>query len=272
MQMVPFHFVAAQPACHFSPAAQSSRPMSETNPTAQAPRKRESMLANILCNVVIPAGLLVKGQAWFHMVPWVVLTASLAFPFVYFFYDLFNRGRRNIISIICFVSVLITGGVGLFKLPAELIVIKEAVVPSLFGLVIIGSAWTRYPLVKAFLLNPDFFDVERIEKTVKERGAEKAFEGTMRRGTWLLSVSFFFSAVVNFLLARWIIKSPSGTEAFNVELGKLHVLSYPCVALPATVIGMFALWQVVKGIREQTGLTLEDIAVGVEPEKTDEAK
>jgi hypothetical protein len=230
------------------------------------------MLANIFCNVVIPAVLLIKGQLWFHMVPWVVLAVSLAFPVLYFIYDRLHRGRHNVVSIICFVSVLITGGVGLFKLPAEWIVIKEIAVPGLFALAIVVSAWTRYPLVKAFLLNPDFFDVERIEKAIKERGAEKAFERTMRLGTLLLSVSFFFSAVVNGLLARWIIKSPSGTEAFNVELGKLHMISYPCVALPATVIGMFALWQVVKGIREQTGLTLEDIAVAVEPEKKEAAK
>lgn len=223
--------------------------------------KRENLLVNLLFNVAIPSLLLMKGEKLFGMPAWLVLCVSLAFPIAYFFYDLHDRGRRNIISIVGFIGILITGGVGLFHLPSEWIAIKEAVVPSLFGIAIIVSMATKHPLIKAFLLNPDFFDVERIEKSVAEHNAQKAFEGVMRRGTLILSLSFFFSAVVNYMLARWLIHSPSGTEAFNVEIGKLHMISYPAVALPATIIGMVGLWQVVKGIKTHTGLTLEEIMI-----------
>ncbi len=223
--------------------------------------KGESVLVNIVCNVVLPSLLLMKGQALLGLPPWAVLCLALAFPVTYFFYDLRRRGRRNIISIIGFVSTLITGGVGLLKLPSELIAVKEAAVPGLFGLAILLSSGTRHPLISAFLLNPDFFDVGKIERAVAERGSEKGFARVMRRGTLLLALSFALSSVLNYVLARLIVHSPSGTEAFNAELGRMQLLSYPVIALPATIVGMAALWMVLKGIKKEAGLEVEEIFI-----------
>jgi hypothetical protein len=237
----------------------------KTPPTAS--KKRENIWLNLIFNVALPSILLIKGKDWFGLLPWEILVIALAFPIIYFFYDLHRRGRRNIISIIGFVSVLITGGVGLFRLPADWIAIKEAVVPSLFGIAIIVSLWTRHPILREFLLNPDFFDVEKIDAAVKEHKAEEAFSKTMKQGTLLFSISFFLSALLNFILARIIIHSPSGTDAFNVELGKLHMVSYPVVALPATLVGMYALFHVIRGVKAHTGLTLENIMINPDGEK-----
>ena len=246
--------------------------------------KQELLWANLLFNVGVPVLLLMKGEAWLHLPAWAVLVVSLAFPVVYFFHDLRRRGRRNIVSIIGFVSVLITGGVGLMHLPASLIAIKEAVVPSLFAVAIVVSSLIGKPIVGAFLLNPDFFDTGKIDAAVGEKGVKKSFDALMLRGTLLLALSFVLSAVLNYILARMIIHSESGTEAFNVELGRLHLVSYFVVALPATLVGMFALWHVVSGIRKLTGYKLDDIMYAaqmpaeepsekpVSPEKADEAK
>jgi len=246
--------------------------MSEEIKTPPASKKRENIWLNLLFNVALPSVLLIKGKQWLGLVPWEILVVALAFPVVYFFYDLHRRGRRNIISIIGFVGVLITGGVGLFKLPSDWIAIKEAVVPSLFGIAIIVSALMKHPVIREFLLNPDFFDVEKIDTAVKEHHAEDAFSRTMFQGTLLFSASFFMSAILNFILARIIIHSPSGTDAFNVELGRLHLVSYPVVALPATLVGMFALFHVIKGIKNHTGLSLEDIMINPDAEKPADAK
>jgi hypothetical protein len=216
---------------------------------------------NLICNVALPSAILMKGQALTGLPPWAALCVALAFPVGYFLHDLRSRGRRNIISIISFVSTLITGGVGLLHLDPDLIAIKEAAVPSLFGIAILLSSGTRHPLVSAFLLNPDFFDVDRIESAVNERDARKAFNRVMRQGTLLLALSFALSAALNYMLARLIIHSPSGTEAFNAELGKLQLISYPAIALPATIIGMFALWHVLRGIKTHTGLEVEEIFI-----------
>lgn len=221
--------------------------------------KRESLLLNLGCNVVLPSLLLMKGQALLHLAPWAVLCLALLFPVGYFIHDFRRRGRRNIISIIGFVSTLITGGVGLLKLPSELIAIKEAAVPGLFAVAILLSSGTRHPLISAFLLNPDFFDVDKIDHAVEAKGTQKGFARVMRQGTLMLALSFALSSALNYLLARLIVHSPSGTEAFNVELGRMQALSYPVIALPATLVGMAALWIVLRGIKTQAGLEVEEI-------------
>jgi hypothetical protein len=71
--------------------------------------------------------------------------------------------------------------------------------------------------------------------------------------------SFAFSAVLNFALARWLLRSPTGTPEFNAELAKMNLLSWPVIALPSTAIMMFALWRLLSGITRLTGLPLEEI-------------
>ena len=237
-------------------------------PTDSEQPRRERLWANILFNVAFPALLLMKGESWLHIPAWAVLVLALAFPVVYFFHDLQRRGRRNVISIIGFVSVLITGGVGLAHLPSALIAVKEAAVPSLFAVAIVVSSLVGRPIVGVFLLNPDFFDTAKIDTAVAEKGAKNAFDALMMRGTLLLAFSFVVSAVLNYILARAIIHSESGTEAFNVELGRLHLISYPVVALPATLVGMLALWHVVAGVRKLTGLTMEEVMYAEEAPET----
>ena len=74
----------------------------------------------------------------------------------------------------------------------------------------------------------------------------------------MLAGSFFFSAVMNYILATWIVTSPSGTTAFNEELGRLTLLSYPMIALPSMLIMAAALYYLVRTIHTLAGLKLTD--------------
>ncbi|MBU2334300.1 MAG: MFS transporter, partial [Gammaproteobacteria bacterium] len=50
-----------------------------------------------------------------------------------------------------------------------------------------------------------------------------------------------------------------GSEAFNAELGRMTLLSYPMIAIPSMLMMMaifFYLWRTIHGL---TGLRLEDI-------------
>ena len=78
------------------------------------------------------------------------------------------------------------------------------------------------------------------------------------RATYLLSGTFFFSSFMNYVLAKWIVNSPAGSEAFNAELGRMTLLSYPMIAIPSMLMMMaiFYLWRTIHGL---TGLRLEDI-------------
>jgi hypothetical protein len=65
--------------------------------------------------------------------------------------------------------------------------------------------------------------------------------------------------VANYLLARWVVTSPAGTEAFNQELGRLTLLSYPVIAIPSTVMMMALLWWLARQAKALTGLDMGDM-------------
>lgn len=235
--------------------------------------KQENTWLNLGFNILVPTILLIKGDDWFGSALGILPLASstsifilaLLFPVAYGIYDLIRRRKWNFFSILGTIGVLLTGGIGLLKLPTEWIAIKEAAIPGILGLAILISTFTRKPLVRVFLYRPEIFQVDKIKSALDERDAVSGFERLMRQTTYLLAASFFLSAVLNYILARRIVVSPSGTEAFNQELGKLMAWSYPVIVAPTLLVTIVALWVCFSGLRKLTGLTLEELIV--EPEK-----
>jgi hypothetical protein len=156
--------------------------------------------------------------------------------------------------------VLITGAVGLFEnIDTKWIAIKEAAVPLLFGIAIYASSFTKKPLIRSLLFSPELFDVELIEDSLDEKGTRKDFDQVISSCTVWVVGSFILSAVLNYVLAVWLVKSPSGTPEFNSEIGKMTALSWPVIALPTTAVMMVALMKLMKGIEKATGHNLDDV-------------
>ena len=116
--------------------------------------------------------------------------------------------------------------------------------------------------MRVLLYTPALMDVERIRNSLAERGNHAAFESRLKLATWMLAGSFFFSSVMNYFLATWIVTSPSGSPAFNEELGRLTLFSYPMIALPSTLIMMAVLYYLARSIRELAGLKLAEALKG----------
>ena len=145
------------------------------------------------------------------------------------------------------------------KLPPEYIAYKEASVPGIIGLAIIGSMKTKFPLVNKLLFNPALLNVDLIIEKLKAAKKELEFEKLLQKTSYLLSSSFFLSAILNFGLAKYLLVSEPGSEAFNEELGKMTLMSYPVIVVPSMIIMVFALYTMMNGIKKMTGLTVEDI-------------
>ena len=73
-----------------------------------------------------------------------------------------------------------------------------------------------------------------------------------------MAASFLLSSVLNFALAAYIFKSPTGTEAFNEEVGQMTALSFPVIVLPTMVVLFFAMYRLFSAMGECTGLSIED--------------
>ncbi len=245
--------------------------MPDADPTAKAapaqatlppPPQAGNPLLEIAITVLVPALILMQLSGESRLGPINALLLALAFPVVWGLRDAVLRRKLNWLAVLGVVSTLLTGGIGLLKLDAQWLAVKEAAVPAFIGLVVLGSNWTRWPLIRILVFNPTLFDVDKVNAALQQRRNTVPFELSLRTGTLLLAGTFFFSAVANYVLARWVVTSSAGTEAFNQELGRLTLLSYPIIALPSMAMMMGLMFWLARRARQLTGLDLADMLRG----------
>lgn len=233
--------------------------------TNKKPQQKENMLVNILLNIVIPTLILTKGSKEAYLGPTWGLIAALAFPLGYGLYDYWRTRKINLFSAIGLVSVMLTGGISLLKLPPEYMAIKEATIPGLLGLATLLSIYTPYPLVRTFLYNEKVMQVDKVHQALEQYNNVSAFEKSLSYATYMLAASFFLSSALNYVLAKVVLVSPPGTEQYNSELGTMTALSFPVITIPSMIVFMGALYYLFRSITRLTHLHWEEIIIGPEP-------
>lgn len=226
---------------------------------SEKPQARESVLLSLGINIAIPAVILMKLSGENALGPIWGLVVALVFPLGYGVVDFARRREWNIVSILGVVSILLTGGIGLMQLDPKWIAVKEAAVPAVIGIAVVLSLRTRFPIVRTFLYNDKIIRVSEVDEALQRHGNREAFDRTLVNASWMLAASFFVSAVLNFVLAKLIVKSPPGTTAFNEELGRMTALSYPVIVVPSMAIMIVAFWYLFSRIRRLTNMDLEQI-------------
>ncbi|GLS91436.1 hypothetical protein GCM10007916_25050 [Psychromonas marina] len=216
-------------------------------------------MIDLLVSIVIPSFILMKLSGESDLGPTGGLIAALAFPLGWGLFELVKYRKFNFIALLGLVSVLLTGGIGLFELDNKWLAIKEAAVPAVIGLAVLISTFTPYPLVKTLLFNPEVLDVEKINARLAEHNSTAIFEKRLLKATYMVACSFVFSATMNFILAKWLVTSPAGTPEFNEQLGQMTLYSYPMIALPSMVILLGVFYYLWRSINSLTGLKLEEV-------------
>lgn len=226
---------------------------------SSATPKRENPLINIVCNIVVPTVVLMNLSTEKRLGPLWALIVALIFPIGYGTYDLITRKKTNVLSILGFVSVLISGGLALAKVGGLGFAIKDALLPTIIGIAVLLSLRTKTPLVRELLYNDSIIDVARVDAALEARGERAHFEILLRRASVGLALTFLASAPVNFVLALMILKSPPGTPEFNAELGKMHWVGPLVIAVPSMIALMWVFMKLMRGLAELSGLTQEEI-------------
>lgn len=237
-------------------------PDASTTPPSGAPARpvpKENLWINLFCNAILPGLLLTKLSKPERLGPMWALVVAVSIPLVYGVYDLVRRRKWNVFSVLGISSTLLTGGLGLMKTDNIWFAVKEAAIPLLLGLAIPLTLRTKQPLVREMLYNDQVLDTGKIGEALAERNNVPAFEQELARASWLVATSFLLSAVLNFILARWIVTGIPGSTEHAEQLGKLNWVSWPVIALPSAAIMMVALFRLLKGIERLTGLTGEDL-------------
>ncbi|MGC9404037.1 VC0807 family protein [Vibrio genomosp. F10] len=221
--------------------------------------KKSNPLFEIVFNVFLPSFILMKFSGDEHLGTVMALVVALAFPVAYGGMDLIRNKKFNFIAALGFISVLLTGGIGLLELDTRWLALKEALIPGLIGLTVLGSTFTRYPIVKKVILNDTVLNLSLIKERLKQTGNEAAFERCLVISNYLFASTFAFSSAMNYFLATWIVTSPSGTAAFNEELGKLTLYSYPAIAVPSMLMMFGIFYYLWRQIRSMTSLDTDQI-------------
>ena len=218
-------------------------------------------MIDLLISIVIPSFILMKLSGDDAFGATTALMVALAFPLGWGLFERIQYKKFNIIALLGLISVILTGGIGLLQLDPQWLAVKEAAIPGLIGIAVLVSTRTPYPLIRTLLYSPKIMDVCKIKQKLDARGHTAAFEVRLLNATYLLSGTFLFSATMNYILAKWIVTSMAGSAAFNEELGRMTLLSYPVIAIPSmlmTIAILYYLWRTIHGM---TGLALEEILV-----------
>ena len=231
----------------------------------------ENPLLNIFVNVLLPivalSQLSKSGDKSWHIGPEYGMAVAVAFPFIYGVVFFFKNKKFNFYSVLGIISVLLTGFItihvwnedGSIKENADLLfAIKEAAIPLMLGAAMLYSHRTKNPLIDVFFLNPDIFDIKKIEETAKEKNTFNYYLAFRLKLTWMFASSFLLSSLLNFILAMYLLKDANDKESYNLAVGKVMGYGYLVIGIPLMIIMVGCLIYLMKTISRITGLTKEE--------------
>ncbi len=239
-------------------------------------QKKESIWLNLGVNVILPTLILMKAQKWLVGAgliaqdcakPIYFFVAALIFPIAYGIWDLIQKKKWNIFSIFGVVNVLLTGTIGLFELSREWIIAKEAGIPTILGLAVLISAYTKKPLVNLLVYNDNLLDTQKVSAALAEKNNTEKFFDALKGATILIAISFFVSGVIQFFLAINIYTENASAEEFNNQVGQMTWISYVVVLLPCIIITAAAFMKITNAIKNLTGLSFEEVLASELQEK-----
>ena len=254
-------------------------------PDASKPNQ-EHPLANILINVLIPVLALSylskdpefqqaigKSVRPWHLGPVKALCVALVFPIGYGIWHFVKTRKGNFFSALGMASVALTGGLtiylwnndGTVKPHADVLFgLKEASIPLILGIAVIGSHYTKSPLLRLFLYSDSLFDIPKIEAKVSELNAGASYQKILFQATLLFAASFFLSMVLNFGLALYFLGSldhtaPNARELYNEQVAKLTGWGFAVIGVPILVFLFLTLRRLLGQLRSLTGLKDDEL-------------
>lgn len=220
-------------------------------------KKTKNGIVSLLINVFIPFIIMVRYSTVDTLGPTRGLIIALSFPLLYGIYDYVSNKNKNFFSILGIIGVVMLAIIGLFQLNPFWVAIKEAIIPFGLGVLILISQKSKSPIVKIIL--QEMIDFGKIEEAYNKNNKSKEFEKQIKKTGNYIALSFFFSAVLNYALAIYIVQSPPGTEEFTREIGTMTALSFPVIVVPIFIVLLIILFQLFAHIKKHTGLEMEDI-------------
>jgi len=245
--------------------------------TSKKQYKTEKPLHSVLFNFFIPVLILKNGNKWLDKYfgdtknihkwmdyldyPSIVFAIALIFPLAYFIYDFINRKNINLISILGFINILLTGGIGVFGsklgLTKNWFILKEGLLPLVIGLSFFLMSIFKKESFYNIFLNEMMFQKDKIINSIDDN-LKSEFEMVLKVTGYYFISGFVVSSMIQFFLASIIVVSNPGDASFNEEVSTMTWVSYIAVLLPTMIILGKGFMGLISGIEKLTGMKKEE--------------
>ncbi|MEY4615094.1 MAG: hypothetical protein RJB66_54 [Pseudomonadota bacterium] len=220
-----------------------------------------SVFSNLAFSIAIPIYIL-NSTTFFT--PEIRLLIAIAFPLFYGAFEWWKTKKHNFVSLLGLVNVIITGGFGLLQLSGGWFSFKEASFPFLIGLFVLISGLRNNPFFGKMLMSPDVFNTDKLESRLKESNQTEAFHKLVLRSNHILALSFFISALLNFLIAEQTFTPISDSIAevekanlLNAQIALMHKRGFLGIAIPSMAMLLGLLIYYFKQVEKITGESIE---------------
>lgn len=214
-------------------------------------------MLSLIVNIIIPTVIMTRFAGEDKLGAINALLLALAFPFAWGVWEMVKNRKVGWVPILGLISIGISGGIGLLKLPASWIAVKEAMVPGILALAILISAWIGKPLARMFL--DAIIDKDKVYPILEERDQMHEYDRRTSVATWLLAGTFLLSATLNFVLAKVVVTADGGTQQYTEQIGRMTALSFPVITIPVFITLTGTIFYIMTTISKLTGLEADEV-------------
>lgn len=227
----------------------------------QAPSKEQPHpLTDLLLTVILPSVVLESMSKPERLGPAWALVVALIMPIGFGIYCFVKKRGLNFFSILGFVAVVVTGGLGLLNLSSGWFAAKEAAFPVFLGLAFPLSFYWKKPLVNELLLNPQVINHTALNAALDSGEKQSAFQALLRRASWALAGTMFLSAIANaWMILLFLEGKTPGTEEYIKAIGRQNWVGFLVIGLPMMATLMLLLFWMLGRIQKLTGLDRADL-------------
>lgn len=227
----------------------------------------ENSFSNIFINIIIPVLILNKG-ARVGLNPTQALLIALAFPLFNGIYSLIKNKKVNFISVLGLVNILFSGILTLLALGGIWFAVKEAIFPLLIGIFVFFSSKTKKPFFETLFLNGAIFNLEKLNTHLDTPEKKSEFQKLIIHSTQYLSLSFLFSATLNFVLSLYVfeplaegLSTEEKQALLNQQLSHMTLYSMVVILIPTLIFISLIMYNAFKKTTGLTGLKMDDLII-----------
>lgn len=246
-------------------------------------KKKENPLLSLLLTIVIPSFLLEKLGGWITKDTYgifdlhygsfnlqdnaalVSLIIALSFPITYGLWDYISQKNKSWMAILGVINISLSGGFALLQLSGSWFTIKEAAFPFFIGIFVWLSSKKEKSFFQILMLNPQIFNTKLLTQKVEENQAGSQLKSLFTRSNKLFAISFFLSALLNFVLAYKIFipiteVDPHKIQAIlNSQVAKMNWMGFVVIALPLMLFSLYIFIDFFKRLKVFTQLNFQEL-------------